>query len=119
MLRNSIGIETANTAAVFVRSLLQRLQEIRHGLHHVIGHTVLLLRRLAVSVSVRLLQRGDAREREDGRKPAVGAEQNVRLQAVADHQRARRIQVELTGDALVHEAAGLPDDRGLPAAGRF
>lgn len=71
---------------------------------------------VTIPVLLRVLHLRHAGEREHGVQAAVEAEQHVRLQPVPDHQTLGRLQpLELAGDALEHEAAGLADHGGFAA----
>lgn len=75
---------------------------------------------VTVSIALSLLQLRHARQREHGVQAAVRPEQHVGLQPVPDHQALGGVHAsELAGDALEHEAAGLPDHGGFTTRGHL
>lgn len=55
----------------------------------------------------------DPREGEEGLEAAVGAQHDVRVEAVAHHQAAAGVHAELGGHAVEHEVVGLAHRLGL------
>lgn len=59
----------------------------------------------------------DPRQGEEGLQATVGAEQDVRVEAVADHQAAVAVHTELGGHAVEHEGVGFAHRLGLALGG--
>lgn len=53
-----------------------------------------------------VLHRADPREGEEGLQAAVGAQHDVRVEAVTHHQAALTVHAELGGHAVEHEVVG-------------
>lgn len=85
---------------------LQGWEEVRDALHVIIRNHPLPLRAATLPVGLGVRHRTDPRQGEEGLQTAVGAQQDVRVEAVADHQAALRPHAELGGHAVKHEVVG-------------
>lgn len=100
-------------ADVALASSLQSWKEVCDALHVEVRHHPLSLRAAALLMGLSLRYGADPREGEEGLQAAVGAKQDVRVEAVADHQAAVGVHTELGGHAVEHEVVGFTHGLGL------
>lgn len=98
-------------------SSLQRGQQVSDALHVIIRHHPLPLRAAALLMGLGVLHRADPREGEEGLQAAVGAQHDVRVEAVAHHQAAAGVHSELGGHAVEHVPVGFAHRLGLALGG--
>lgn len=65
------------------------------------------LRAAALPVGLSVRQRANPRQGQEGLQAAVGAQQDIGVQAIPDHQAALSLHAELGGHTVEHEVVGL------------
>lgn len=94
-------------------SSLQSRKEVCDALHVIIRHHPLPLHAAALLMGLGVCHSADPRQSEERLQAAVGAEQDVRVEAVADHQAAVAVHPEFGGHTLEHEVVGFAHRLGL------
>lgn len=92
---------------------LQRWKNVSDALHVVVWHHGLPLRAATPQVALGFGHRADPGQGEQGLQAAVGAQLDVRVQAVAHHQAAGGVHAVLGGHALEHVPVGFAHRLGL------
>ena len=105
--------------SALLRFLLVCFDKIANGFHHVIWHEVHLLWVVTVLIALGLFHGGHPCQSKHGVQATLSPKQDVRLQAIANHNGLGWVQAELACHAIKHEAARLANHYSRPAAGRF
>lgn len=104
--------------AVWLLSL-QSWKNVSDALHIVVWHHRLPFSAAALQVALGLSHCADAGQGEEGLQTAVGAQLDVRVQAVAHHQAAGGVHTVLGGHTLKHVLVGFAHRLGLALGGRL
>ncbi|KAA8581806.1 hypothetical protein FQN60_003387 [Etheostoma spectabile] len=104
VLRNS-AVE-GESGRLYESSYGPSWKKLRDALHVIIRHHPLPLHAAALLMGLGVRHCADPCEGEKGLQAAVGAQHDVRVQAVAHHQAAVGVHGKLGGHAVEHEVVG-------------
>lgn len=96
-----------------VVSPLQSRKKVCDALHVIIWHHALPLHTAALLIGLSVSHSADPREGEEGLQAAVGAQLDVRVEAVAYHQAAVGVHAKLGGHTVEHVVVGFAHSLGL------
>lgn len=96
---------------------LQGWENVSNALHVVVWHHPLPLGAATLQVALGFGHRADPGQGEEGFQATVGAQLDVRVEAVAHHQAAGGVHAVLGGHALKHVLVGFAHRLGLALSG--